>query len=37
MIDHAATEVKQLLKARKSRLSLQDIFHFEHMEPIPKI
>jgi hypothetical protein len=24
------------LKARKSRLSLMEMFHFEHLQPMPK-
>lgn len=36
MISYGATEVGQLLKARKSRLSLMEMFYFERMEPIPK-
>jgi hypothetical protein len=29
-------EVKKLLKARKARLSLQTMFHFEELKPVPK-
>jgi len=36
MLSHGATEVERLLKARKSRLSLMEMFHFEHLQPMPK-
>ncbi len=36
MLSYGATEVERLLKARKSRLSLMEMFHFEHLQPMPK-
>jgi hypothetical protein len=36
MLSHGATEVERLLKARKSRLSLMEMFNFEHLQPMPK-
>ena len=36
MINYGATEVERLLKARKSRLSLMEMFHFERLLPMPK-
>jgi chorismate-pyruvate lyase len=36
MISYGATEVERLLKARKSRLSLMEMFNFEHLQPMPR-
>jgi hypothetical protein len=36
MLSYETTEVERLLKARKSRLSLLEMFHFEHLQPMPK-
>jgi len=36
MLSYGTTEVERLLKARKSRLSLLEMFHFEHLQPMPK-
>jgi hypothetical protein len=36
MLSYGATEVERLSKARKSRLSLMEMFHFEHLQPMPK-
>jgi hypothetical protein len=33
---YGAIEVRLLLKARKPRLSLQDMFRFEELQPVPK-
>jgi hypothetical protein len=36
MISYGAIEVERLLKARRSRLSLMKMFHFEELQPMPK-
>jgi chorismate-pyruvate lyase len=36
MISYGAIEVERPLKARRSRLSLMKMFHFEELQPMPK-
>lgn len=35
-ISYGAREVKLLLRAREPRLSMQEMFHFDRLEPVPK-